>query len=160
LDFETIFTKGSLRFLKFLKVSFCSERLTESTSTANLRSLKIHDKDTDISKLNAEASLALNDRGCVLFHQSLKALQIRREFMTLECEGVRERYEDDEAVYECSTTECTYTFYTKNQSPCRHVLLIREQQCRSLSAVSNCLCFIVVIVNREMCSLILQLCIT
>lgn len=116
-------------------VSFCSERLTESTSMANLKSLKIHDKHTDICKLNAEASLALNDRGCVIFHKSLKALQARREFMKLECEGVRERYEEDEVVYKCSTTECTCTFYANNQSPCRHILLIREQQCGSLSAV-------------------------
>lgn len=76
-------------------VSFCSERLTESTSTTNLKSLKIHDKDTDICKLNAEASFALNDRWCVLFHKSLKALQVWRELMKLECEGVRERYEEN-----------------------------------------------------------------
>ncbi|KAE9541810.1 hypothetical protein AGLY_003801 [Aphis glycines] len=116
-------------------VSLCSERLTESPSAANLKSLKIHDKDTGICNLNAEASLALNDHVCVLFHKSLKALQVRRELMKLKCEGVRERYEEDEVVYKCSTTECTFTFYANNQSPCRHILLIREQKCGLLSAI-------------------------
>lgn len=55
--------------------------------------------------------------------------------MKLECEGVRERYEEDEVVYKCSTTECTCTFYANNQSLCRHILLIREQKCGLLSAI-------------------------
>jgi len=77
----------------------------------------------------------LNDRGCVLFHENLKALRKRREKITLHAEGVQEKYEENEVLYPCSLTECTCTFYCNNQAPCRHILRKREDEFGSLSAV-------------------------
>ena len=60
-------------------ISFCEERIMQGTSHAVLKSLVIYDADARISALNHIAALVLNERGCTLFHQSLTALQKRRE---------------------------------------------------------------------------------
>ncbi|GBN27314.1 hypothetical protein AVEN_190515-1 [Araneus ventricosus] len=87
-------------------ISFCDQRINEEISDSNLKSLKIFDADMDINALNAESSLYLNDRGCILFHKSLKALQSRKDYMTIETDCVREKYEVKEVVYKCSTNSC------------------------------------------------------
>lgn len=116
-------------------VSFCDQRIAQSTTGAGLKSLRIHDTDINISALNTEASLTLNDRGCLLFHKSLKSLQKRRENMLVESDCIRENYGDEEVIYRCSLTECDCTFYCSNQSPCHHILLRRELANGSLSSV-------------------------
>lgn len=55
--------------------------------------------------------------------------------MTLHAEGVVQKYKEKEVLHTCSATEFTCTFYSNNQSPCRHILLKREEEFSSLSAV-------------------------
>lgn len=108
-------------------VTFCEQRVTDVIIHKNMKSLKIFDADPQIRALNEKASLSLNDRGCIVFDQSLKALKNRREFMMVEVNGVREQFkENQEKLYVTSATECDCTFHCTNQSPCRHILLKRE----------------------------------
>lgn len=77
-------------------VSFCEQRILEGIKQANLKSVKIYDPDPEISSLNEAASLRLNERGCVLYHKSLKALQTYRGKMFLESDGILEKFDEDQ----------------------------------------------------------------
>lgn len=81
-------------------VSFCEQRITEAVKLVNLKSLKIYDPDPEISSLNEEAFLRINERGFVLYHRSLKALQTQRGKMFVESDGILEKFDKyQEKVY-------------------------------------------------------------
>lgn len=68
----------------------------------------------------------MNERGCDLFHKSLKAFENRRDHITDERDGVLEKYRQEEKTYATSTVECDCTFFGNNQAPCRHIIFKRE----------------------------------
>ena len=49
-------------------VKFADQRIEERSQLNIMRSLKIYSSDPFISELNEKASLALNDRGCIIFN--------------------------------------------------------------------------------------------
>ena len=53
-------------------IHFADRHLEEEYVFATNKSTLIYDQDRDIMKLNAQASKVLNDRGCILFHLSLR----------------------------------------------------------------------------------------
>ena len=116
-------------------VRFCEDRIMRASTQAALKSFTIYDADPQIHTLNRDTALELNERGCMLFHESLTALKERRQYMSVVDGCVQERYEDDTVMYNCSSTECTCTFYSHHQAPCRHILLKREDDTGSLLSV-------------------------
>ena len=109
---------------------------TEKNHWLSFHKFSLND-DPEINALNSGAAVMLNERGCVLLHKCLKALKATREYMTLDDNGVREKFEDDEeVVYQTTSTECTCTFFCNDQSPCRHIILLkRGPRPESLSSV-------------------------
>lgn len=103
--------------------TFCENHVNSATTQGTLKSLKINDADPQIRALNEEASLCLNERGCVLFHSSLKALQMRRSNLKVHSEGIKETYEQNHVkVYATTVSQCDY------QTPCHHILLQHENE--------------------------------
>ena len=71
-------------------IDFINERLEERNIAHNNKRLVIFDADATVHNLNKEASQILNEKGCILFHKSLKLLWERRKNLTFSVEGVTE----------------------------------------------------------------------
>ena len=78
---------------------------------ANLKSLKLYDPDAKINALNEETPRRLNKRGSILYHKSLKALQIGPNKLSVVANGVLERFDEyTMKVYLSTYTNCDRTF--------------------------------------------------
>ena len=60
-------------------VKFADQRITERSQLNTMRSLRIYSNDLFIKDLNEQASLALNDQGCILFVNMLKIFRQREK---------------------------------------------------------------------------------
>lgn len=108
-------------------VTFADNRLQESYRDNSLRSLKIYDQDKFVRDLNEESCDKLNDRGCIIFHRALKDFQTRKESLSyVDTGGVLEKFSDSEKNYAATNTACNCSFHQEHQSPCRHIIFLRQ----------------------------------
>ena len=103
-------------------VKLADGRLKERYDYSSLRSLRIFDSNDRIQTLNDTASRYLNDRGCTIFHSAQKMLEKYREKLSLDPTGVRM----DQKLYETTSLTCNCSFHKTHQSPCLHILFLRE----------------------------------
>ena len=109
-------------------IEYTDLRLTKSYHVASTKSLRIFDKNSSIYELNKQASLELNERGCIMFHKSQKALEARKEEMCIVENKVHEEYVDNVKAYDTTLQTCNCKYHVDNQIPCRHFLLLRYDQ--------------------------------
>ena len=100
-------------------LTFADSRLTERYNYNTLRTLKIFDNDKFIRDLNEEAAEQLNDRGCVIFHQALKAYQERKGKLFESFGVVLEKFSDIFEVYVATIKSRNCTIFMEHQAPCR-----------------------------------------
>ena len=78
-------------------LNYTNERLEERSIVNTTKRFVIFDRDTTIHSLNKQASQFLNERGCILYHKSMKLLENRREKLSL-CDGmVKETFKNNES---------------------------------------------------------------
>ena len=110
-------------------VQFCDRRLEEKYLKATNKCLVIHDKDANIRDMNKEASKVLNDRGCVIFHQAQKKLEmIKKDLKEDEAGGVCQQFTNGSKTYQATDTACNCTFFLNHQAPCVHILFLRSHR--------------------------------
>ena len=108
-------------------VNYADRMLEERYIYRTNKSLKIFSSNPKIRKLNEEASLFLNDKGCKLFNTALKALEEKRENLEIVDDTLEETYRDGSKVkYDASDISCTCSAFKNFQAPCVHILFIRE----------------------------------
>ena len=112
-------------------VEYADRSLEERYAARTNKSLKIFSSNPRIRELNEQASLALNDKGCKIFNQALKALETKRKDLELEenGNGVKEQYQDKtKVVYSSTDKSCNCSTFQTFQAACAHVLFVREHQ--------------------------------
>ena len=106
--------------------------LEERYMVGTFKSCKIYNENEEIRKLNEEASLALNEKGCKLFDTALRSLYKKRPNLKIGDQGdlhVEETYDNDsKVVYNSSISDCNCSSFQTFQAPCVHILYAREKQ--------------------------------
>ena len=109
-------------------VNYADRSLEERYIYRTNKSLKIFSSNPKIRKLNEEASLFLNDKGCKLFNTALNSLEEKREKMEIIDGALEETYSDGSKVkYDASDISCSCSAFKNFQAPCIHILFIRER---------------------------------
>lgn len=107
---------------------FENDNVEEKEEIRDRKRLVIFDSDEKIHGLNKEASQHINERGCILFHKSLKVLSQKRSDLSLFEDGVTEMSTDNTLVlFTCTENKCTCTYFKELLVPCHHILFFREQ---------------------------------
>ena len=105
-----------------------NERLSERAMINSTKRYIIFDSDDCIRALNKEASRELNERGCMLFHKSLKMMNDRRPNLTSSQDGVMEKFQNgDSKLYTVTQNSCICTYNNQFKAPCFHILFYRER---------------------------------
>ena len=107
--------------IHLVKFTVTDNRLSEREMFSATKSFIIYDSDESIRNLNKEASQCLNERGYVIFHRSLKTLQVRGKISF----STRTVFKDWAAMVYNATSTGDCTFYTEHQTPCYHVMFLR-----------------------------------
>ena len=110
-------------------VTYADRLLEERYVFRSLKSFRIFSFNENIRTLNEEASLALNDKGCKVLNQSLKALEKKRDNLKFndDAEDVEELFDDGTVVHYAETDRvCNCTAFQNFQAPCAHVFFVRE----------------------------------
>lgn len=69
------------------------QRVTQYTIPRNLKSLRIYDSDCQIKALNIQSSFSLHERECFILYKTWKSLEAPRNNLSVEIDGVCEKYE-------------------------------------------------------------------
>ena len=129
-DTFTSLPKTGLAIIHLVK--YAEKLLTERYVYGTMKSLKIFSSNLAIRQFNEEASLSLNDKGCKLLNDSLQMLEKKREMFSCHDEGVSERFDEKTVVhYTTNNINCNCSLFKTFQSPCAHVLFLREKANRS-----------------------------
>ena len=159
-----MYTSGEVDFFKAVihLVRWSEDQIKARYTAAQRHQMRIFDPDPAIRELYMEAADELNDSGCMIFKLSVEKFREKKFFMEVDEDGVTEflksskqlgsfceeeasenkledNSEDDISgtLYHTNEKGCNCSFWIRNESPCRHVLLFREWKGLPLFDKSN-----------------------